>query len=192
VIITLEGGEGAGKTTQAALLKEYLEQKGRRVVSLREPGGSPLSESIRGLFLECKMDSMSELMLLIAARRENIKTIVEPALRDGFTVIIDRFIDSTLVYQGIVGGIGLQKTRGLMEEAGVWLEPDITFLLDIDPEKASARYVPSDRLEMRGPVVQQKIRQGFLEVCSEKRHRVIKADKSLDEISNEIRNMIIS
>ena len=189
MIISLEGGEGVGKTTQAALLKEYLEKQGRRVVSFREPGGSKLSENIRKLFLGCQMDTMTELMLLLAARRDNIKTFIEPAVNIGSVVIIDRFIDSTLVYQGIAGGLGIDSVRNLMGISDTWLEPDLTFLLDINPEIAFSRFTPSDRLEMRGLKIQKIIRQGFLDVCKEKRHHVIDADKSKEIIFEEIKKV---
>jgi dTMP kinase len=188
-IITFEGGEGAGKTTQAALLKEYLEKKGRRVVSLRDPGGSELSENIRKLFLSHPMDSMTEVMLLLAARRNNIATIIMPALDAGKIVIIDRFIDSTLVYQGIAGGLGIENVRKLMEITGTLIEPDLTFLLDMDPETAYSRFIPSDRLEQRGLETQKIIRQGFLDVCKKERHRVIDADMPEEKIFEEIEKL---
>jgi dTMP kinase len=190
MIITFEGGEGSGKTTQAALLKDFLEKKGRRVISLREPGGSALSEGIRTLFLKNQMDAMTELMLILAARRDNMKTLIEPAINAGSVVIIDRFIDSTLVYQGIAGGLGIEPVKDLMKATGTWLEPDITFLLDIDPEIACDRYTPSDRLERRGLKIQKIIRQGFLDICNEKRHHVIKADNSKEIIFEEIKQVI--
>ena len=189
MIVSLEGGEGAGKTTQAALLKEYLEKQGRQVVSFREPGGSKLSENIRTLFLGCQMDAMTELMLVLAARRDNIKTLIEPAVSAGSVVIIDRFIDSTLVYQGIAGGLGTDSVQNLMKITHTWLEPDLTFLLDINPEIAFSRFTPSDRLEMRGLEMQKIIRKGFLDVCKEKRHHVIDADKPKEIIFEEIKKV---
>ena len=189
MIVSLEGGEGVGKTTQASLLKEYLEKQGRQVVSFREPGGSKLSENIRTLFLGCQMDAMTELMLVLAARRDNIKTLIEPAVSAGSVVIIDRFIDSTLVYQGIAGGLGTDSVRNLMEITHTWLEPDLTFLLDINPEIAFSRFIPSDRLEMRGLEMQKIIRKGFLDVCKEKRHHVIDADKPKEIIFEEIKKV---
>jgi dTMP kinase len=186
VIITFEGGEGVGKTTQAALLKEHLEKIGRRVISFRDPGGSELSENIRKLFLAHPMDPMTELMMLLAARRNNIATIIKPALNAGKIVIIDRFIDSTLVYQGIAGGLGIENVRNLMEITKTLIEPDLTFLLDMDPETAYSRFIPSDRLEKRGLETQKVIRQGFLDVCIEKRHHVIDAGMPEEKIFEEI------
>jgi dTMP kinase len=189
VIISFEGGEGVGKTTQAALLKEYLEKKGRRVVSLREPGGSELSENIRKLFLSYPMDTMTELMLLLAARRNNIVSVIMPALDAGKVVIIDRFIDSTLVYQGIAGGLGIENVRNLMEITKTLIEPDLTFLLDIDPAIAYSRFIPSDRLETRGIETQKTIRQGFIDVCRERRHNVIDAGKPEEKVFEEVEKL---
>ncbi|HEY9161899.1 MAG TPA: dTMP kinase [Desulfomonilia bacterium] len=190
MIITFEGGEGSGKTTQAALLKEYLEKQGRQVVSLREPGGSNLSEYIRKLFLAHPMDSMTELMLLLAARRNNISSVIMPALDAGKTVVIDRFIDSTLVYQGIAGGLGIENVRNLMKMTGTLIEPDLTFLLDIDPAIAYSRFMPADRLETRGIETQKIIRQGFLDICRGKRHHVIDAEKPEEKVFEEIEKVI--
>jgi len=173
VIITFEGGEGTGKTTQAALLKNYLESKGRPVVSLREPGGSHLSEKIRPLFLHEAMDPVSELLLILASRRENIITIIEPALEAGHIVIIDRFIDSTLVYQGLAGGLGVERVRGIMQATRTWLVPDLTFVLDLDPALAAARYTPDDRFEFRDSDFHRRLREGFISLAIEPRHRVL-------------------
>ncbi len=189
MIISFEGGEGVGKTTQAALLKEYLQKKGRQVVSLREPGGSELSENIRKLFLTHPMDSMTELMLLLAARHNNIASVIMPALDAGKIVIIDRFIDSTLVYQGIAGGLGIENVRNLMEITKTLIEPDLTFLLDIDPAIAYSRFTPADRLETRSIETQKIIRQGFLDVCIEKRHIVIDAGKPEEKVFEEIKKL---
>jgi dTMP kinase len=189
MIISFEGGEGVGKTTQAALLKEYLEKNGRGVVSFRDPGGSELSENIRKLFLAFQMDTMTEMMLLLAARRNNIATIIKPALDAGRVVIIDRFIDSTIVYQGIVGGLGKENVRNMMEITHTLIEPDLTFLLDMDPEIAYSRFTPSDRLEKRGLDTQKIIRQGFLDVCKGKRHHVIDADRPKEIMFEEIKEV---
>jgi dTMP kinase len=186
VIISFEGGEGAGKSTHAALLKDYLQNQGRRVTQLREPGGSNISESIRTLFLNHQMDTMTELLLLLAARCENIKTIIEPAVKDGSIVIIDRFIDSTIVYQGIAGGLGIDKVKELMKLSGTWLIPDITILLDIEYEKALSRYSPSDRFECRNIDYHNKIRHGFLDICHEKRHIQINSDAPEQTIFDKI------
>jgi len=186
VIISFEGGEGAGKSTQAALLKNFLENNKRRVVLIREPGGSYISERIRSIFLENQMDTITDLMLILAGRRENIKTVIEPAVKDGSIVIIDRFIDSTIVYQGIAGGLGIDKVKKIMELSGTWLIPDITILLDIEYEKAKSRYTPSDRYEKKNAAFHNKIRQGFLDICNEERHIQVHADATEQTIFDTI------
>jgi len=173
VIITFEGGEGAGKTTQAALLKQYLESKNRPVVRLREPGGSTLSEKIRPLVLHETMDPLTELLLILASRRENITTIIEPALNSGRIVIIDRFIDSTLVYQGLTGGLSVERVRKIMQATDTWRVPDLTFVLDLAPALAARRYTPDDRFERQDLDYHRRLREGFLHIATEPRHRII-------------------
>jgi len=112
-----------------------------------------------------------------------------PALDAGKIVIIDRFIDSTLVYQGIAGGLGIENVRKLMEITGTLIEPDLTFLLDIDPAIAYSRFIPSDRLETRGIETQKTIRRGFLDVCIERRHHIIDAGKLEEKIFEEIEKL---
>lgn len=173
MIITFEGGEGAGKTTNAAHLCSFLTMKGLPWLSFREPGGSSLSEKIRGLFLENDMDPLTELMLILASRRRNIEELVEPGLAAGKVIVIDRFIDSTLVYQGIVGGLGVRFVRSLMEQTGTWVEPDLTLVLDVDPQDALGRIDPSDRFELQGMEYHRGLREAFLGLATEARHRVI-------------------
>ncbi len=173
MIITFDGGEGSGKTTNAARLCSYLAMKGLPWLSLREPGGSSLSEQIRSLFLKNDMDPMTELMLVLASRRRNIQEIVEPGLAAGKIVIIDRFIDSTMVYQGIMGGLGEQTVRSIMEMSGTWIEPDLTFVLDVMPEIALSRIDPSDRFERQGIEYHRKLRDAFLGLAVQRRHRII-------------------
>lgn len=173
MIITFEGGEGAGKTTNAAHLCSFLTMKGLPWLSFREPGGSLLSERIRGLFLENDMDPLTELMLILASRRRNIEELVEPGLAAGKIIVIDRFIDSTLVYQGIVGGLGVRFVRSLMEQSGTWVEPDLTLVLDVDPRDALGRIDPSDRFELQGMEYHRRLREAFLGLAVEARHRII-------------------
>jgi dTMP kinase len=186
MIITFEGGEGAGKTTQTALLKAFLENKGRQVITLREPGGSFLSEKIRALFLETPMDVMTELLLLLASRRENLAGIIAPAVQAGKDVIIDRWIDSTLVYQGLQGGIGIAETTAIMHATRTWLLPDLTFVLDLDPRHARSRFTPGDRFEQRDEGWHGELRKGFLELACETRHHVIDAACTADEVHKAI------
>jgi dTMP kinase len=187
VIITFEGGEGAGKSTQAALLISYLEAKGLPCLSLREPGGSSFSEEVRALFFREGLDVMTELLLVLASRRQNIKEIVEPALSRGTIVIIDRFIDSTMVYQGIVDGLGAENVRAIMEKTGTWLEPDLTFVLDVDPEISLARIDPGDKFERRGRQFHEKLRNAYRELAKEPHHYLIDSSRDRDTVREEIR-----
>lgn len=189
MIISFEGGEGVGKTTHVSHLCSYLSKKELPWLSLREPGGSCLSEEVRALFLKEGLDTMTELLLVLASRKQNIKELIEPGLEKGSIVIIDRFIDSTIVYQGIAGGLGPDIVKHLMEQTGTWLEPDLTFVLDIDPETALRRIIPGDKFENQGIHYHQMLRKAFLDIATDKRHRIINADRDSIEVAREIRSI---
>jgi dTMP kinase len=186
VIITFEGGEGAGKTTHAALLCSHLESKGLSWLSLREPGGCSFSEEVRLLFFREGLDVMTELLLVLASRRQNIREVIEPGLSRGKIVVIDRFVDSTLVYQGIVGGLGYGTVRKLMEISGTWLEPDLTFVMDVDPAIALGRIKPGDKFERKGLDYHQKLRDAFLGLAGDSRHRIIDSGQSREQVASKI------
>jgi dTMP kinase len=186
VIITFEGGEGAGKTTHAVRLCSHLESKGLPWLSLREPGGSCFSEEVRSLFFREGLDVMTELLLVLASRRQNIKEIIEPGLSEGKVVVIDRFIDSTLAYQGMVGGLGYDVVRKLMEMSGTWLEPDLTFVMDVDPALALTRIKPGDKFECKGLDYHQRLRDAFLGLAGESRHRIIDSGQSREHVASQI------
>ncbi len=177
MIITFEGGEGTGKTTNAARLCSFLTMKGLPWLSFREPGGTSLSERIRTLFLDQGMDAMTELMLVLASRRQNIKDIIEPGLAAGRVIVIDRFVDSTMVYQGVLGGLGSRTVRSIMEMSGTWIEPDLTFVLDVSPELALARIEPSDRFELQDIGYHRRLREAFLAMATESRHRIVDTNR---------------
>jgi dTMP kinase len=140
LFITFEGGEGSGKSTQSALLKEALEARGRRVIRLREPGGTKLGEDLRQVLLNSPgIDRITELLLFLAARAELAAKTIRPALRDGIDVVCDRFIDSTSAYQGYGRGLSLDLIRMLNATAIGDAAPDLTVLLDIDPGKGLSR-----------------------------------------------------
>ena len=192
MIISLEGGEGAGKSTQACLLAEYLGERGLAVLSFREPGGTPFSEEIRGLFLKQELDPLTELLLVLAARRRNLIELINPALKRGDWVIIDRFIDSTLVYQGLVGGLGLDQTRTLMQASGTWTVPDLTLVLDMDPSRALTRIDPSrrSRFDRQESSFHLRVREGFVQLARERRHRIIDAVRPVPEVAQAIRSIV--
>jgi dTMP kinase len=189
VIITFEGGEGAGKSTQAARLCSHLESEGLAWVSLREPGGSRFSEDVRPLFFREGLDTMTELLLVLASRRQNIKEIIEPALEQKKIVVIDRFIDSTLVYQGMVGGLGLEPVLKIMELTGTLLKPDLTFIMDIDPSVSLRRIDPADKFERRGLDFHMMLRNAFLDIAKDNRHRIIDSTRDRDVVVQEVRRM---
>ncbi len=186
MIISFEGGEGVGKSTHSKLLCTHLQHRGLPWLSLREPGGSPFSELLRPLFFEQGLDHVTELLLVLSSRRENITKLIEPARAEGRIVVIDRFIDSTLVYQGVLGGIGIEKTRQIMALTGTWCEPDLTFVLDVEPARALQRIKPSDKFENQGLEFHQQIRKSFLELADQKRHVIIDADRKREEVSRDI------
>ncbi|MGC9323232.1 MAG: dTMP kinase [Desulfomonilia bacterium] len=186
MIISFEGGEGVGKTSHTARLCSYLSEKGLPWISIREPGGSRFSEKIRPLFLEDGLHVMTELLLILASRKENLSRCIEPAVHHGTIVVIDRFIDSTLAYQGIVGGLGLETVQHIMEETGTWLEPDLTFVLDSEPEVSLQRITPQDKFERRGFQYHVSLRKAFLDIADAPRHRIINTDRNIRDVQDEI------
>jgi dTMP kinase len=140
MFITFEGGEGSGKSTQAQLLKARLEDQGRRVIQLREPGGTKLGEDLRALLLSSSsIAPKTELLLFLAARSELVQKVIKPAIESGIDVICDRFIDSTAAYQGFGRGLDLALIDTLNDAAIDGCRPDLTILLDIDPDAGLAR-----------------------------------------------------
>ena len=141
-LISFEGGEGTGKSTQTRLLKAALEARGKRLVLTREPGGSPGAEQIRRLVVEGepqRWTPLSETLLFIAARVDHVARLIEPALARGDWVVSDRFSDSTYVYQGVARGLGVEKVRRLHEAALGSFTPDLTIILDLDPAEGLTR-----------------------------------------------------
>ena len=194
--ITLDGIEGVGKTTQIKLLENYLKSKNKEYISTREPGGFALAESIRALLLSKDMCSITELLLYEAARSEHINRVVKPALDDGKTVICDRFIDSTLAYQGYGRGINLSVIDELNKIASHGIEPDLTIILDLTVEQAFARMQKRnqepDRIEKSGKEFFVKAREGFLNIAKTQSNRVkiVNADQPEELIHAEIIKLI--
>ena len=181
--ITLEGGEGAGKSTQARLLKQRLEDRGHRVRLTREPGGSPGAEEIRRLLVEGEPDRwtpLSETLLFLAARADHIDRIIRPVLDAGEWVICDRFSDSTFVYQGVARGLGIEKVRAMQKQALGAFEPDLTLLIDLDPAaglaRAKARDVTASRFERFDLDFHAKLRAAFRALAAEEPQRCAMVD----------------
>ena len=185
--ITLEGGEGAGKSTQIARLKSWLEGRGRTVVATREPGGSPGAEMIRKLLVEGpveRWDGTTEALLHFAARREHLRSIVWPALKRGDWVISDRFADSTLAYQGYGHGVDRRIFDELYKVAVGDFRPDLTLILDLPIEagllRAAARRGAETRYESLPRDFHARVRAGFLEIAMQDPKRCVMIDATAD------------
>jgi dTMP kinase len=182
--ITIEGGEGTGKSTQAKLLAASLERQGAAVQATREPGGSPGAEAIRRLLLEGegeRWDALSEAFLLIAARRDHVNRLISPALERGMWVVSDRFADSTLAYQGYGKGIGLAQLAALHNLALGDFVPDLTLILDLPVEVGLARAAarsPGDRFERLDRDFHQSLRMGFRQIAADNPARCVLIDAS--------------
>ena len=179
LFITFEGGEGAGKTTQIALLRSALEQAGHSVCVTREPGGDRVGESVRGLLLAHDMTPRAELLLFLASRAQNVEAVIRPHLERGGVVLCDRFIDSSVAYQGAARGLGIAAVAGLNDFATNGLLPDLTFLLDVDPLFGLARQPDHNRMENEGLAFHQRARQGFLEAAANNPARIVVLDATL-------------
>jgi dTMP kinase len=195
--ITLEGGEGAGKSTQARKLAEFLGKQGLKVVLTREVGGAPGAEKIRKIWLEegeGYWDSTAELFLIFAARREHLTKTILPALKRGEWVVCDRFMDSTRAYQG-TGATAKQIERLYKEIAGD-LEPDLTLLLDVpvetSMERVKARGGWTDRYQLKAAPFHRKLRKAYLALAKKYSQRiaVVDAGCALDEAAQAIANVV--
>ena len=192
--ITLEGGEGAGKSTQIQVVKDYLEARGIDVVVTREPGGTPVGQEIRNLLVSGDKDKwspLSETLLILADRAAHLERVIRPALADGKYVVCDRFFDSTRAYQGIAGGLGLEVIHNLQQPVLGTTLPDVTLLLDIDPEKGLSRAQERGgelRFESKTLAYHQTLRQAFLDFAKQEPERmvVIDADRDIEAVSTDI------
>jgi dTMP kinase len=193
LLISFEGIDGAGKTTQINLLSKYLESKGLSVVVLREPGGNDVSESIREILLSAKnsINPKTELLLFEAARSELVHSVIIPALENGKIVLLDRFYDSTTAYQGFGRGLPLDDISKLNDIATSGLKPDLTFFLDIPLEvsKERSKKRDLDRIELSGSVFFERIIEGFRHLASLNSERIFLIDSEQDV--KTVQNFII-
>ena len=194
--ITFEGGDGSGKSTQIALLRDWLVQAGYDVILTREPGGTRISEKIRELILDPdnqEMADMTEALLYAAARAQLVSQMIKPALEEGKVVICDRFVDSSIAYQAY--GRGLGDAVGVINTYAVdGCMPDLTVLLRLDPEKGSSRIADRehDRIEQAPDAFHRKVYEGYLELEKNYPDRIVGIDASgtIDEIAEEIRRRV--
>lgn len=199
LFITLEGGEGAGKSTQVARLKEWVEKRGHKCIATREPGGAPGAELIRKLLVEGpaeKWDGVTEALLHFAARREHLRTTVLPAIESGTWVVCDRFADSTVAYQGYGHGADRAMLGTLYDIAVGDFRPDLTLILDLPVEiglkRAAARRGTETRYESLPVDFHERVRAGFLDLAQADPERciVIDATAGIDEIAQEIQGAL--
>jgi dTMP kinase len=192
MLITFEGIDGSGKSTQISLLKDHLSKSGKEVRVLREPGGTDISELIRGMLLnpEIEIDPVTELLLFSSARSQLIAEKVKPLLADGVVVILDRFYDSTTAYQGYGRkSIPIDQVHQINKIASHEIAPDVTFYLRLSLEESAKRtaHMQKDRMEQSGIEFFQNVIKGFDELSkSEDRFVTIDASKNVDEVHNLI------
>lgn len=195
--ITLEGGEGAGKSTLISFLKNFFTEKGWSVVTTREPGGSLLGEEIRKLLLTSReneeMTPMAELLLFLAARAQHLESKIKPALASGKIVLCDRFTDSTLAYQSAARGLDLTTVQKLCALTTGQFHPSLTFYLDVPPEvgiqramhRSKRQNTSLDRMENEALSFHERVRQGFLAIAKEEPQRVQVIDTTQSKIAVE-------
>ena len=201
--ITFEGGEGSGKTTQIQRLAESLAQiiSAGSLVITREPGGVPAAESIRDLLVNGdteKWQPLTEAFLMSAARHEHVEQIIRPALMQNKLVISDRFTDSTIIYQGVVGGVASQHIDAMNKISCGGVAPDLTIILDMDSQtglaRAGSRGVGEDRFEAKGPAFHEKVRAGFIDLAHADTERcvIIDASRSADAIADDVLQLVLA
>jgi dTMP kinase len=190
MFVSFEGLDGSGKTTQAELLAETLEKEGRTVVSTREPGGTPLGERVRDLLLDGDaMSPWTEAALFTAARAELVDQVIGPKLAAGAEVVSDRFLDSSLVYQGIARGLGIERVLALNLDAIRGILPDVTFLLLVDVEEAVKRSSGArDRIEREGDAFMSLVDNGYRQLAGLFPQRVVAlgGDRPVHDIAKEV------
>jgi dTMP kinase len=196
-LIALEGPDGSGKTTQIELLEKYLKELGYEVVRTREPGGTEVSEKIREIILDndnSNMNYMCEALLYAASRAQLVSEVIKPALTAGKMVICDRFVYSSMVYQGIGRGLGVERVKSINEAALDGLEADLTFMITIPYEEGLKRKKMQrtlDRLENGGNEFHKKVFEGYLDISKNcDKIEVIDGNRNVEEIHEDIINVI--
>lgn len=191
LFVVFEGGEGAGKSTQAAALVRRLRDQGHQVVATREPGGTQVAEEIRALILRPTPEPMSarcEALLFAAARADHVARVIRPALAAGQVVVCDRFVDSSVAYQGDARGLDRAEIRQLSAWATDSLVPDLTVLLDISPASGVARAEEHNRMEAESLAFHEAVQAGLLKSAAEAQHRylVLDAAGTVDGLAEQV------
>jgi len=196
IFITFEGSEGCGKSTQVELLCQYLRRKRKNVLHVREPGGIKISEKIRDILLDERNKEMAkscEVLLYMAARAQLVEEIILPALKKGRIVVCDRFLDSTIAYQGYGCGVDIRFIEEIGHYVTEKITPDITFLLDMDTKKGLSRIKKAkDRIEQRSVDYHRRVRKGYLAIARKEpeRVKVIEGHQTREKIQKIIQQYV--
>ena len=194
--ITFEGSEGSGKSTQSKLLYQYLKRKGFKVICLREPGGTKISEKIRKILLDSRNDSITpitEMLLYMTARSQLVSKIIKPALKKGKIVICDRFLDSTIAYQGYGLGVDIKLIKYVGKFVTSGIKPDLTIFLDLPLKKGlKHRQFSKDRIERRSLAYHSRVRQGYLMIIHSEPQRIkmVKVERDKNKTQSEIKKLV--
>lgn len=198
MFISIEGMDGAGKSTQIKHMKDFFEAKGYQVLLTREPGGTPIGERIREIILDKKHQEMGEIteaLLYAASRAQHVKEVIQPALDKGAVVLCDRYVDSSLVYQGKGRALGYESIKAINDFATKCLNPDLTLLFDIDPELSLQRInigEAGDRLEREAMQFHLTVHSAYKELAElyPNRIKVINANREIEEIRSEVEDVL--
>lgn len=194
--ISIEGIDGAGKSTHLAAIETRLRGQGAEVLRTREPGGTPLAETLRSLVLEGQVaDAMTEAMLVFAARRDHVERVIRPALARGAVVLSDRFADSSFAYQGGGSGVALAPLQALEAMACAGLQPDLTLWFDLDPAEAARRRAQArsaDRFEAEDLAFFERVRAGYAARAAEQPQRFVRVDAgaSVEQVGNAVQRAL--
>ena len=193
MFLSIDGGDGTGKTTQVARFSEWLRARGDDVVACRDPGSTPLGEAVRELLLrrhDLRIDRASEMLLYMAARAQLVEEVIRPALEAGKTVVSDRYLLANVIYQGYGGGLDVATLWSVGAVATGGLMPDLTVVLDVPAEAAAARLQGElDRMEQQGDAFHARVREGFLQEAARHPGRIVVVDasRSIEEVQAAIR-----
>jgi dTMP kinase len=200
MFITLEGPEGSGKTSQMPILADFLRQQGYEVITMREPGGTPISDQIRDVLINLKNTEMvphTEILLFLAARAQLVDQVIKPALQAGKVVLCDRYGDSTLAYQGYGHQLDMETLKNMLAFATDGLKPDLTIYLDIDVEAGLQRKIKKDewnRLDAYEVAFHQRVRKGYHQLIEEEPQRWVLLDASqpMDIVQKQMQETVLT